>query len=148
MSVWEKHKHGWLRRSPYPDSGVGDFIYNTCTKHVIDNDNSDWARLSFLYCEKLLIGGYRWPEEFGEIYGKRRRDDLSWDPLVGYAVCAKFMDFEIIAEPPWYLWPPSYWVWWKRLKRDNRQDFVKRLSYFQAYANTIVLKKITEDFYK
>ena len=44
------------------DDGTGDFIFNHCSKCVMDEDTSDWAVNSFFGIANLLEERKRWPD--------------------------------------------------------------------------------------
>jgi len=155
MSVWEKYGWFWLRRSPYSTSGIVDIIFNSCTKIIMDKDTSSWAHTCLLGCAFLLMSGKRWPDEFGKVYGGRKQTDLTRDPYIAWASCYAYLTKEINDEGylypdfPWKLWTPAFWIWWRRMKRDNRKQYIKRLSYFMALATKNNFeKKYQDDFYE
>ena len=155
--IWEKYGYFWLRKSPRPDSGVSDIIFNTCTKIIMDNDVSEFALNAFCYCLVLLRNKKRWPSEFGKIYNGRRQSDMTRDPYIAFASLYTYLinnDFPLKnrfseIKLPWYLRTPRFWLWWRRLKKDNRKHYKKRLSYFIALAvKNNFEKKYQDDFYE
>lgn len=152
--IWEKEGFFWRRKSPYPTSGVVDISYNTATKIVYDEDISDWAQVSYTKLGTLLVEGYRWPEEYGEEYGGRKRDDLTRDPFIGFGalyshllghmdLAALNVYFDKITPPPLLL------KWWNDLREDDRKQFIRRLSDWKAIAtDNVYQKKYADDFYE
>jgi len=152
--IWEKEGFFWRRKSPGPESGVVDIIFNTTTKIVMDGDITSWAQVSYTKCGTLLIEGYRWPEKYGDHYGGRDRTDMTRDPYIGfgllYSHLLDHMDeaalnayFDRI-EPP-----PLLHTWWRRLREDDREHFKIRLTDFRALAtHNIYLKKYDDNFYR
>lgn len=162
MSIWVKDGNFWLRKAPWSTSGVGDIIFNTLTKIVIDGDISNWAFEAFKQCSDLLENQFRWPEKYGDVYENgRRRDNMTRDPYIALGACySHLLDsyskeeltyFLNKVKPPlsiWF-WVPGFYIWWKRLTRDNRRQFVNRLGYFKALAEKNIYEKEEEDnFYK
>lgn len=152
--IWEKDGFFWLRKSPSPESGIGDIIFNTTTKIVMDNDLSDWAQVSYTKNGTLLVEGKRWPDKYGVSYQGRPQNDLTRDPYIGfgllYSHLLDHMDeaalnayFDKI-EPP-----PLLSVWWRRLKEDKRPQWIIRLNGFKGLATfRVYQKKHNDDFYK
>jgi hypothetical protein len=151
--IWERDGFFWLRRSPYSNSGIGDIIFNTTTKIVFDNDTSNWAQVSYTECGTLLVQGKRWPDKFGEIYEGRRQNDMTRDPFIGFGLLySHLLDHMDEAALNAYFNridpPPLLHYWWKRLKEDNREKFVIRLTDFKALAtHNIYQKRHDDDFY-
>ena len=158
---WEKHNNFWLRRSPTPTSGVGDIIFNTMTKIVMDEDTSEWALHAYIDCGILLYHGFRWPAEFGMEYGGRSITDMTRDPYIAYGACYAHLlghGYDDVLtyyiqkiRPPFYLWvfTPRFIMWWNRLDYDGRKHFVMRLSYFESYTNKVLFEYMYQDkFYE
>jgi len=95
-------------------------------------------------------------------YGYRSQDDMTRDPYIAWGSCYAHLlgcdngihdadlkaTFESITIP-WYLYRPNTWGWRKRMIKDNRLHFVKRLSYFRALAVVNYFEKNDEDdFYE
>jgi len=129
---WFKRSWGWFRgdgdddmTGADPDDGKRDFIFNTLTKIVEDNDTSIWAIFSFIFCTSLLVSGRRWPDESNAgdeapnrwIWfpykwvtreSKRRwtrpQDDLTRDPYKAYRGCFAHLIKENNGEYDVILW--------------------------------------------
>ena len=130
---WEYEQYGF-----YPE-GLSDIIFNTCNKIIEDDDESDWAYDALCICMDLLMDGKRWPNPNPEQAAKTRLEHR-WSRLLfrlgkktvkyrpqhsetrdGYiawaTLCVKLNATELIEDvvPPWYLYTPSFWNWWKYL---------------------------------
>jgi len=160
-SIWVKEGYFWRRKDPWLTSGIGDIIFNTMTKIVIDNDTSDWAFEAFFSCSRLLAAGKRWPDEYNDTYKERSQTGMTRDPYIAFGACYSHLlgqgdDNELkynlqAVKPPFKIWwwTPSFYIWWRRLTRDNRRQFVNRLGYFKALAEKNIYEKEEEDdFYK
>lgn len=92
----------------------------------------------------------------------RPQHDMTRDPYIALGSCYTHLlgaiggtfdhiltyTFEAVKIPK-YLYKPNTWIWWQRLKKDNRPHFRKRLSYFKARAIVDKFEKFDEDdFYK
>jgi hypothetical protein len=164
IAIGEWYKDGWFWRKKNTDEsdGKGDLIFNTCYKILRDRDKSDWAYKAMQACANLLLKGQRWPERmwapldaeswieriivrslkhwFGitvkryefRYQGRMVRD--SWIAL--YTACV-FLDRKQFIEAvsmPWYLYSPEVWRWRKRLIKDERIDYKRRLGFLRAKA--------------
>ena len=130
------------------------------TKIIIDNDTSEWAFKSFEACSKLLVAKKRWPDKFGIEYSGRKQNNMTRDPYVAFGACYSHLlgygNDEVlneqlrIVDPPIKLWfySPGFILWWMRLLRNNKKQFVQRLGYFRAIAaKNIFEKKYEDNFY-
>ena len=74
---------------------------------------------------------------------------MSRDPFIALGACYEHLlseetEYEDIVISvfesvtlPWYLYSHNTWQWWRRLKKDNRKDYVIRLTYLRALATTL-----------
>ncbi len=153
---WIKGTFCWRRIGPYENSGICDYIFNNCTKIIMDNDKSPWAHRSLAYCVDLLLMGRRWPNYLTpegaaptrwvyyplrwlwiKRWTFRAQDDLTRDLYIAAIACAVHLgEFELIEyiKPPWWLYRPSTWIWRKRLIKDSTKFYIKRLRYLRALA--------------
>ena len=154
MSKWYK-ENGFWRRRDNDRSGTGDLIYNSCTKIIQDNDQSDWAYRALGKCIDLLLDGKRWTDSLNtgheapnmvvwfiyKLLGRKPlykpQGRLSRDPFIAVITCAVHLDNTWVVkhlQMPWYLYRHSIWAWRKRLIKDNTINYVKRLRYLRALA--------------
>ncbi len=142
--------------------GKSDLIFNTCYKILQGRSRTDWAYRSMQACADLLLKGQRWPDRmwapldaeswveriivrslrhwFGiEVnrYEFRFQGRMVRDSFIAlYTVCV-FLDRKqfIDAVPmPWYLYSPEVWRWRRRLIKDERIDYKRRLGWLRASA--------------
>ena len=154
---WEDEAYG------YETFSKGDIIYNTL-RYIIDNeDKSEWAYKAFEACADLLIRRRRWPDEDNHerdagnrlrwwwsrtlyklkitknvMYGPQSR--MSRDPFVYLYCAAVFLEREQFIKAitiPWHINRPDIWIWRRRLIKDNRKEFVRRLDYYKSLAYTM-----------
>ena len=138
----------------------GDFIFNNMLKIYQDRDRSSWAYLNLLNCAELLIQGKRWPDSMNSprdaktwlgthisrlLYNWQITDTCKYrsqkrmtrDPYIAFYNTALFFEFPGLVEEvmiPWYCYSPKVWRWRKRLIRDTRKEYVKRLNYLMSNA--------------
>jgi len=138
-----------------------DLIFNTCDKIIMDNDTSEWAHGALYNCAELLRNRRRWPyymDQEGDpktrlwwrlsrllywlyligpvkVYGHPKR--MSRDPFINFFTTCTLLDQMHHIKNitiPWWLYRPNTWRWIRRLIKDNRKDYVKRLDYLRAKA--------------
>lgn len=85
------------------DDGTGDFIFNHCSKCVMDGDTSEWAVSSYFKISEYLIDRKRWPDrlnverqapnriawylcKYFDIgsYAYRSQSDMTRDPYIAF----------------------------------------------------------------
>ena len=150
MSKWRLDGFLWRDRN---SGDSGDVIYNTMTR-IIDMEVRDqWAHYSFEYCCTLLRHNKRWPDRLNQENTAKNRiqwwlsdrytrpqDDMTRDPYIACICCAMHLgrpeDIEDI-RIPWYLYHRKTWRWRKKLIKDDRELWKKRLSYYRALAVVI-----------
>lgn len=144
--------------------GKGDLIFNTCYKIFRDRDKSDWAYHAMVACSDLLLSGKRWHDRMNDdtdckywiqrIINRSTRDLLkvfgikihpkfryqgrmTRDPFIAlYLVCV-FLErkqFIEVVKMPWYIYSPEVFRWRKRLIKDDRIDYKRRLGWLRANA--------------
>lgn len=161
---WVKGRCFWRRTGPYENSGICDYIFNHCTKILMDQDDSLWAVRSFLEAAEMLQDGKRWPDHLTpegaaptrwvywplkwlgvKKYTFRAQDDLTRDPFIAMgAVYVWFMSRGVghgkiqpafkATKIPWWLYRTTTFRWRRRLIKDSSKHYVKRLRYLRAYA--------------
>jgi hypothetical protein len=161
---WADKSPGWeIRDYGLAVEGKGDLIFNTCDKIIRDADNSDWAYAALDNCAYLLNTRKRWPERMNQSIDAKNRIDCIWsklmrklgvnpthkyrwvtgmtrDPYIAFYACCVFLgNYEYIegVTMPYYNYRRTTWRWRKLLIKDNRLDYVKRLSYLRAIAVTL-----------
>lgn len=159
--------------------GTGDLLFNSFTKDVIDGCVNQRAIDSFFEGGEMLRKHQRWPNEMntGEeapnrwIYyltkplkiWTRPQSDMTRDPYIAWftfgmhllksnleehtAMCI-IQDMERM-RIPWYLYRPKTWRWCRRLLKDLRPHYIKRLDYFRNLGSAFCFElKYENDFYK
>ena len=158
MSEWIKD--GYFYRHELSDGSMskGDLIFETCYITLRDQDKSDWAYKAMQACANLLRQGKRWPDRMSNdtdcksliicfINRKLRQWKIatpekhrhqkrkSRDPFQAlYTVCV-FLDrkqFIEAAPMPWYIYSPEIWRWRRRLIKDERLKYKRRLGWIRA----------------
>ncbi len=153
----------WAVREYGEDThGKGDLIFNTCYKILRENDLSEWAHHALENCRQLLIDKKRWPDYMNsdidcktwlrmkwsrgcyrlglvDTVKHRRQRGMTRDPYIAfYAVCKLHSVAWVDSTPiPWYLYTPEVWRWRRRLIKDKRKDYVRRLGYIRAYTTVL-----------
>lgn len=152
MRNWFKDGYFW--RHP-GSANAGDLIYNTMSRIIDMQDKSDWAHTALDYCILLLFERKRWPYRLNQDNtaknwfqwkwskllknGKytRPQGNMTRDPFIATITCCLFLDrwehIEAI-KLPIHLYTPKTWRWRRRLIKDNRKQYVQRLSYMKATA--------------
>lgn len=150
MSRWIKGDYLWIDQ----DSGdAGDIIYNSMSKIIDMEDRSIWANDSLSYCIALLDNHQRWPDMLNQ--ENTAKNFLQWwlndkysrpqhfltrDPYYSVICCAEFLkradEIESI-KIPWYCFSPAMWIWRRKLIKDNRPNWRKRLTHYKALATQI-----------
>lgn len=159
-NFWRKKANNSWDKS----DGKSDLIFNTCYKILRDRDKSEWAFNAIKACSKLLRQGQRWDDRMsdstdcktwiGRIINRSTRDVLK---LLGITIHPKFRyqgrmvrdlfialyttaifygvpEYIIYTPMPLYLYSPEVWRWRKRLIKDERIDYKRRLGYLRARA--------------
>ena len=164
IGEWYKDGLFWRRKSADHSDGKGDLIFNTCYKIFMEKDKSDWAYNSLEACATLLLDRKRWPDRMsddtdcktgiGRFINRTTRDILkvfgitihpnfryqgrmSRDPFKALYTLSIFLGQPgYIKEVPLPMsdYSPPTWRWRRRLIKDKRKFFVKRLGYLEACA--------------
>lgn len=158
-----KTEREWFKDGPFwrhPDStGPGDLIFNTCYKIIQDVDVSPWALEALTACCQLLKARKRWPDrlsldntaknwiqwQWSKLEGDHRysrpQGDMTRDPYIAWISACVLTRNEYLIKGvsiPWYLSNPFYapktMRWRRKLIKDDRKVYVKRLSYLRALA--------------
>lgn len=159
------------------DDGTGDLLWNSFTKDIIDGNVSQRAIDSFFDGSDLLKQRKRWLDEmnlgteapnrwvyypFKFLKWTRPQSDMTRDPYIawftfGMALLKSNLNVyegrNIIVEMeimriPWYLYRPKTWRWRKRLLKDTRKHYVKRIDYFMDLGATFCFElKYEDNFY-
>ena len=150
----------WRKTNYDGSNGKSDLIFNTCYKLLRDQDKSDWAYSAIEACSNLLLDGKRWSDRMSDdtdcktwiqrIVNRSLRElgilkhpkfryqgRMSRDPFIVLYTTALFLGVPeyIEAVPmPWYIYSRNTWRWRRRLIRDNRVDYVRRLGYLRSRA--------------
>ena len=135
MSDWYKDGFYWR----HPDSGdAGDLIFNTLSRIIDMDDDSDWAWEAFCECGMLLEQGKRWPDRFNDIPTRRSQTKMTRDPYtVYYTLAVKWGCIDLIEgiRMPWYCYSPIVWRWKKRLIKERKKPWWRwRLSHYRYLA--------------
>jgi len=154
---WANDYYGYVTNNKF------DTAHNTCDRIVIEDDRSDWAEKAVFACFKLLYRKprRRWPVRLDHPKDSmswlhwRGRQLLRWlylidsppygwvhrmsrDPFIALISAATmFPEIHLIIDVisiPWYLYRPNTWRWHRKLKKDNRKEYVKELDYLRAKA--------------
>lgn len=168
---WYKDGFFWMMRG----AGNGDVIYNTCSEIIDRHDRSAWAEEAVLYCGDLLLQRKRWPDRmiwegreakgwiryywskmwkyFGVIDHHKRRPqkDVTRDPFIAFYCAVQFLGMPELIESvtiPLRLQRPKINKWRKKLIRDRREKWLKRLDYYQSLANVINFQSTYPDKYE
>ena len=133
MSYFRQDGFFWVH-----DGGdAGDLIYNTLSRILDQDDNSDWAWESFESCGQLLKQGKRWPNSMNDIPTKRSQTLMTRDPyIVYYTLAVKWDCIDLVKDlpMPWYCFSPIVSLWRHKLINDNQPLWKKRLDYYRAKA--------------
>lgn len=150
---WEKRGYFWWHVGRWN----GDLIYNTCTRIIDMQDDSDWAKMAIIECATLLQKRIRWPEDreneakgYWDWYGTkllkwlyiipkakaRPKKDITRDPFIAFYAACEFLNMQIFIKTTrmplrTHRFTKTYW-WWRKLIRDPRKKFVKRLDYYRS----------------
>jgi len=156
-------KKGEKDRYGFAPEGLGDLIFNTMTEIIKRKDKSKWAYDSLVDCACLLLTNRRWPDEFQEKYKQfiaktkighkiskrlfklgirstmkyRSQSSMTRDPFIAFYTVCVFLDRKQFIEAvpmPWGNYSPEIWRWRKRLIKDNRAEYKRRLRWLRAKA--------------
>lgn len=159
--------------------GTGDLLWNSFTKDIIDGNVSQRAIDSFFDGAWLLKQRKRWPDEMNTGYEApnrwiyyptkflkiwtRPQSDMTRDPYIAWytfgmallksnlrAWVRRYIVMEMKYMPiPWYLYRPETWRWKRRLLKDDRKHYIKRISYFINLGSAFCFElKYEDDFYE
>ncbi len=153
MSNWHKDGPYWRHSE---SSNAGDLIFNTCYKIIQDADISEWSFIALIACGNLLEIRQRWPLRldepdtsktwiqwkwykwgFGKKVYSRPRHVMTRDPYIAWTTACIFTNNKHLirrAPMPWYLYSPEIWRWRRRLIKDKRIDYKRRLGWLRARA--------------
>jgi hypothetical protein len=141
----------------------GDLIYENMFQIWVDRDGSPWAYNCVIMCADLLLLGKRWPDSMNQAIDAKTWLGMKWsdllyklrlipshkyrpqkgffamtrDPYISfYNTCLALHLYELIEEVamPWYCYNPKVWRWRRRLIKDNRKLYVRRLDMLMASA--------------
>ena len=156
MNDWNKDENFWIHSK---SSNAGDVQYNTMSRIIDMEDQSDWAHDSLDECIELLSQRKRWPERMNQentaknwiqwkwskwglgkkIYS-RPRGAMTRDPYVAVITCALHLgrpeEIQNI-KIPWYCYSRETWKWKRELERDNLPFWRQRVRYYRALSKTL-----------
>lgn len=161
---WYKDKFFWRKKSSDGSDGKGDLIFNTCYRIRRMKDKSEWAYHALQACSDLLNEGRRWPERMWDTLdaeswieriivrslkhgfnirvaryefryvGRMVRD--SFTALYNASVLLGVKQYIIRTPMPWYVYSPEVNKWRRRLIKDERDIYKRRLTWLRADAVT------------
>ena len=165
LHQWQIGVYGITGQAPFLTKG--DLIYDTLSKIIDDNDKSLWAYEALSACAQLLFERKRWPDRMNQSHDApnrlverlsklakwlylrktilgRPQKDITRDPFLALYCCCMHLgvyQFIEIVTIPIRLYIPTVWIWKRRLIKDNRRNFVKRLGYYMAKATILKYEK-------
>lgn len=115
---WSKNEYEWVFGFYFdPNSGNGDFFYNTCRK-LIEEGIKDEETLEAVFY--WLDQGKRWPDWADEMVttSNHTQTQMTQDPWVLAYCCAVHMGrLDLIEKyrPPFWMFMPDKWAWRRAL---------------------------------
>ena len=162
IGEWYKDDFFWRKKSADGSDGKGDLIFNTCYKIFRDKDKSNWAYCALVDCGTELILRQRWPDRMWDSldaeswieriivrslkhwfsiivkrYEFRYQGRMTRDPFIAFYLVCVFLDrkqFIEVVDMPCYCYSHTTWRWRRRLIKDERVDYRRRLEWLRAKA--------------
>ena len=151
--VWRGEYKQWqIDKWGFAPRGLGDMWTITCRMIIITDDKTMWAQVALYNIWMHLFFNIRWPDEYNNEHIAKNRIQFYWskflywlklrptrlyrpqksitrDPWI-YFMCAAVHTKQyhyLQYRPPWYLYRPIVWEWFKALEgRRNIYLFLTR----------------------
>jgi len=151
--VWRGEYKPWqVEKWGFAPCGLGDMWTITCRMIIIEGDRSKWAQLAMFTTFEHLYFNKRWPDSYNNEHISSNRIQFYWskflyclklrptrlyrpqksitrDPWIYFMCAAVYIgEYDYLQyRPPWYLYRPIVWEWFKALEgRRNIYIFLTR----------------------
>lgn len=152
MSKWILDGNCWRDEN---SGDAGDYIFNAMSRDIDMEDKSERGHRAYEECRNLLVEERkRWPDRlnqedtapnfiawwFNDDKYTRPQRFLTRDPYITVICRAEQLgraeEIENI-KIPWYCYSPKTWKWRRKLIKDNRANWKRRLTHYKARATAI-----------